>query len=256
MTLADRLMALAPKQAEPRVLTVDIETLPGTALYFSRRVDYLSIGNILTSPRMGSWAAKWRHQKSVLFCSEFHDGRAKMLDALWHLLNEADIVVSYNGDRFDLPWIRGELATAGYGPPSPFVSIDLIKTARSFRLNSNRLDDVANVYGIGRKMDAGGIELWKACLDGDAKAWAKMRAYNRQDCRLTERLAEAMGPWLKGWPHAGQWTQERDCCPACGSNVLTLVGLTYTKATPYPKLRCDDCGAYCRVLRNGQTRPA
>jgi DNA polymerase elongation subunit (family B) len=191
----------------------------------------------------------------VEFASEHHDGRGTMLSRLWALLDEADIVVSWNGDSFDLPWIRGELATAGYTPPSAFISVDLIKTARSFRLDSNRLDDVAQLYGRGSKMDTGGIDLWKACLAGDRKAWDKMRRYNRRDVILTERLLDDLWPWIKNLPHRGQWTRDRECCPSCGSTDLTLVGITYTKTLEYPKLRCDDCERYCRVNRNGDTRP-
>ena len=256
MSLSERLLDLAPRNPEPRILTIDIETLPGTALYFSRWNVNIGMGNVLTSPRMGCFAAKWYGKPTVEFASEHHDGRAKMLDLLWALLDEADMVVSWNGDSFDLPWIRGELATAGYTPPSSFVSVDLIKTARSFRLDSNRLDDVAKVYGRGSKMDTGGIDLWKACLDGDRKAWDKMRRYNRRDVILTERLLDDLGPWVKGMPHRGQWSKDRECCPSCGGTNLTLVGIVYTKTIEYPKLQCDDCAKFCRVLRGGATRPA
>jgi hypothetical protein len=256
VSLSDRLLALAPRNPEPRVLTLDIETLPGSALFFSRKVDYIGVHNILSSPRMGCFAAKWLGAAKVEFAGEFHDGREQMLGLMWDLLNEADMVVSWNGDSFDLPWIRGELATAGYSPPSAFQSIDLIKTARSFRLVSNRLDDVAKVYGVGRKMETGGIDLWKGCLAGDRKAWDKMRRYNRGDVLITERLLTALGPWVKGMPHRGQWTRDRECCPSCGGTDLTLVGISYSKTLEYPKLRCDTCDKYCRVLRNGDTRPA
>jgi hypothetical protein len=37
---------------------------------------------------------------------------------------------------------------------------------------------------------------------------------------------------------------------------MDLVGLVYGKTTAYPKLHCNGCGAWVKVLRNGDTRPA
>ena len=45
-------------------------------------------------------------------------------------------------------------------------------------------------------------------------------------------------------------------CPTCGGTDLDLIGLVYGKTTAYPKLHCQGCGAYVKVLRNGDTRPA
>jgi DNA polymerase elongation subunit (family B) len=256
VSLSDRLLALAPRHKEPRVLTIDIETLPGTALYFSRWNVNIGMANVLESPRIGCFAAKWYGKRTIHFHSEHRDGQKAMLERLWHLLNEADVVVTYNGDSFDIPWIRGELAVAGHDPWSPFLSVDLIKTVRRFKFDSKRLDDVVQRYGIGRKMDTGGIELWKGALAGDSKAWAKMRRYNCMDVEITERLLDEVRPYATSLPHLGQWTRDRECCPSCGGNDLTLVGLVYGKTTAYPKLHCEDCGAWVKVLRNGDTRLA
>jgi hypothetical protein len=81
VSLSDRLLALAPRHKEPRVLTIDIETLPGTALYFSRWNVNIGMANVLESPRIGCFAAKWYGKRAIHFHSEHHDGRDGMVRA-------------------------------------------------------------------------------------------------------------------------------------------------------------------------------
>ena len=57
--------------------------------------------------------------------SQWTHTREDMLLGIRDLLDEA--VVTYNGDRFDLPKMMGEFALAGIKPPAPVTSIDVLK---------------------------------------------------------------------------------------------------------------------------------
>lgn len=258
MSLSDRLLALAPKRKEPRILVYDVECAPALARVWGLHDQNISIAQVVEPPRMLSWAGKWHGERKVHYWSEFHHSREEMARRSWEMFDQADIVVGYNHVRFDNLWCNTEWMRHGLGPPSAWVDIDLLTVhRRRFRHLSNKLAWVTEQAGLPTKLDTGGMELWNACLQGDPKAWAKFKRYNVNDVEITSQLFELLRStgWITG-PHLGQWTGNRECCPSCGGVDMDLIGLVYGKTTAYPKLICLSCGSYCKVLRNGDTRPA
>lgn len=252
MTLKDALAAEGPR--DPRILVIDIETSPALVWTYDLKVDYISPSNIVEPSRVLCFAAKWHGEDRIVFHSE-QDGRKPMLEEAWRLLDEADAVCSYNGVKFDLPHLQREFVLNGYGPPSPWHDVDLLKEVRKhFRFMSNRLGYVTEQLGLDRKGDPGGMATWLGCLQGDPDAWKTMARYNRQDVAITADLFDYLRPWLK-LPHAGLFTGNEAACHACGSTRLTPAGVSRTKTAAYLRFSCA-CGAWNRVLSNGKTRPA
>lgn len=258
MGLSERLLELAAPAKAPKVLTLDIETSPAIVMAWGLWDQNIGTNQIVEPSRVICFAAKWLDAKAVMFHSEHHDTRADMVAAAWRLLDEADVLVTYNGPAFDVKHLQREFLLAGLGPPSPWVDIDLLAVARRrFKFLSNKLGYVTDTLGLPTKLETGGMQLWTDVLAGDAKAWATMRRYCKRDVVTTEILYQFLRK--QGWitvPHLGQWTGDRECCPSCGGSDLDLVGIVYGKATAYPKLRCQTCGGYVKVLRTGETRPA
>jgi DNA polymerase elongation subunit (family B) len=200
---------------------------------------------------MISFAAKWYGDKKVLFYSEHHNGRAEMVRAAWDLLNEADIVISYNGISFDVKHLQREFLTSGLTPPSPFKNVDLLRTVRTeFKFPSNKLDYVSKAIGIGEKLKHEGQELWNLVLAGDSKAWERMKKYNIQDVKLTESLFDHLGSWIKTMPHLSLWTQKPHACHRCNSGNLIHDGFGHTSSAVYIRLHCQDCGAWNRGINS------
>jgi DNA polymerase elongation subunit (family B) len=253
VTLAD---ALEAGNRPPRVLTLDIEVSPNVAYAWGLWDQNISTTQLIEPSRVLCFAAKWIDARKPVFYSEHHDGRPAMVEAAWDLLNEADIVVGYNHVRYDIPHLQREFVQAGLLPPSPWQNVDLLKVNRSaFKWPSNRLGYVTDALGLDTKLDTGGQELWNRVLAGDAKAWAKFKKYNIQDVVITEQLFVLLSPWVKG-PHRGLWEKNLKGCHACARKRLRPDGCVYTKTRIYPRAQCRDCGAWNRILPNGQTRPA
>src|SRR5207253_3872004 len=104
-------------------------------------------------------------------------GRERMIKEIWKLIDEADAVVHYNGQKFDIPHINTEFIRQGLGPPSPFHHIDLCKIVKkTFLFPSAKLKYVAKELGLPGKVEHDGFPLWVRCIEGDKKAWARMRA--------------------------------------------------------------------------------
>jgi hypothetical protein len=251
-------LAEALDATQPNVLVVDIETSPHLAWSFATWNTNISPDMIVEPSRVLCFAANWYPAQRVdVYCEWDEDGHAGMVRVLWELLDRADICVGYNSDGFDLKHINREFILAGLTPPSPYQTIDLLKVVRQrFKFPSNRLGQITQSLDIGAKLETGGWSLWQGVLDGDEKARRKFARYCKGDVRITsDLLAVLAGGWIKGIPHAGLWSGDMAACYACGDTNLIPDGIAYTKTTRHVRLACA-CGAYSKVMKNGQTRPA
>lgn len=253
MSLAARLAELEP--TPPRILTLDIETSPSVVYAWGLWDQNIATSQVIDPSRVLCWAGKWLGKTPVEFKSEFHHGRDSMIEAAWQALNTADIVIGYNHARFDIPHLQREFVQAGYGPPSPWVDIDLLTIARrNFKFLSNKLGYVTDALGLDTKLETGGQQLWTRVMAGERKAWAEFKAYNKQDVEVTESLYLYLRPWIKV-PHAGLFTGNVASCYSCGGTQLTADGIHRTGSNAWLRLSCP-CGAWNKQLANGETRPA
>jgi DNA polymerase elongation subunit (family B) len=230
-----------------KVLTIDIETSPNLAHVWGLWQQNVGLSQLLDSGEVLCFAAKWHGSKQVMFYSTFHDGKEAMLDAAYSLLSDADVVVHYNGARFDIPHLNREFIEAGMEPPAPFAQVDLLKVVkRQFRFPSNKLDYVVQKLGLGAKESHTGHQLWVDCLAGSAKAWALMRKYNKHDVVITEKLYDKLGAWIPNHPSVNLYNETADACPGCGSTHLQMRGYAYTKMSVFQRFVCVDCGKWSR----------
>lgn len=240
--------------SDARVLFIDIETSPNLAYVWRMFRENVSLAQLVDVTQMISFAAKWRGRKNVMFYSDFHDGHDNMVQAAFDVLDEADIVVHYNGKTFDVPHMNREFALSPtiQGPPSPFQQVDLLKTVRKqFRFTSNKLDHITQQFGQAGKVRHTGFDLWRGCLEGDPKAWSLMRRYNKGDVTELEELYDKLIPWIVSHPHLALFTDdvEADRCGRCGSTNLTRQGYAYTSVSKFQRFRCSDCGGWSRGKR-------
>lgn len=233
-----------------RVLALDIETAPNVAYTWGLWGQDVSLKQLIQPAEVMCFAAKWLGRKRVEFYSAHHHGREQMVAEAHRLLDEADVVLHYNGARFDIPHLNREFVEAGMPPPSPYAEIDLLKVVRrQFKFQSNKLEHVSRQLGLEGKVENGGFQLWVDCLAGDEKAWRMMRRYNRQDVVLLEELYDILQPWIPSHPsrllHDGSVTG----CPRCGSQRLESHGWRHTAASSYRRWKCRDCGGYSRSTK-------
>lgn len=228
-----------------KMLVIDIETSPSIAHVWGLWNQNVSLSQLRESTRVIAFAAKWVGSKRTLFYSGHSDGHDVMIARAWDLLDEADVVVHYNGRQFDIPHLNREFLLAGLTPPSPFHQVDLLDCVKKqFRFVSNKLDYVAQQLGLGHKTQHEGHTLWVRCMAGEAKAWAIMRKYNIQDVVLTEKLYEVLKPWIGSHPNVSLF--EGEGCPRCGSPDLESRGFAHTAVSKYRRYRCRACGRWSR----------
>lgn len=224
---------------EPRILLLDIETAPAVAYVWRLFDETIGLDQLISPSRMICWAAKW--YRGEWFIADERKGRKALLQPLHDLLNEADAVVTYNGDKFDLPKINGEFVANGMDPVRPVPSIDLYRTAKQLGYQSNKLMFVSQHLGIGQKVETGGFKLWRDVLAGDEAAWARMLRYNKHDVALLQTLYTKLRPYIKSHPalHVS-----KGCCPVCGSKRVQSRGNRHTKASVIERLFCTACSSW------------
>lgn len=235
--------------SEPRILTIDIETSPNLAHVWGLWQQNVSLSQLMQATQVICFAAKWHGEKKILFASDHHNGHAAMIAYAHELLDEADIVVHYNGNSFDMPHLRRELLLAGLPPPSPWKDVDLLRVVKSrFRFISNKLQNVTTELGMKGKLSHSGHDLWVRCMAGDDKAWATMRRYNMQDVRVTEELYDRLLPWIPAHPHRALYSgQEAPSCGRCGSSQLQRRGCQVTPTGRFQRFQCQGCGGWSRA---------
>lgn len=235
-----------------KTVALDIETAPAIAFTFSLWKTNIGLEQIIEQPRIIAFSYQWEDSKRVGFFSEYHHSRQEMLDAFHQILDEADVVVTYNGKRFDTPWILGELAIEGYDPPAPFQQIDLYQLIKGkFRFISGKLDYASMRLLQDRKETHTGFRLWRDCLIGteeeQRKAWALMKKYAIKDTALLFPLLEKVRPWMgTGMPNRALIDGIPDGCPTCASTDRQKRGYAYTGVSKFQQYRCNGCGAWYR----------
>jgi uncharacterized protein YprB with RNaseH-like and TPR domain len=227
-----------------KMLYLDIETFPNTVFTWGLFNQNVGLDQIVASGRTACWAAKWEGERTVLYSGLQEDTEIDMVTKVWHLLDEADIVVHYNGRKFDIPILNKEFIQHGLRPPTPYQQVDLLETARrQFRFVSNKLDYVAQFLGLGAKLQHKGMKLWVGCMDGDPADWRKMKKYNIQDVHLLPKLYKKLLPWINNHPNMALYsTEDVEVCTNCGSDHLHMKGMEHLATQSYQRYKCVDCG--------------
>ena len=172
-----------------------------------------------------------------------------VVQVLWHLIDEADIVIAHNGDKFDMRKANARFAYHRLGPPSPVRQIDTLKVARKhFMFNSNRLGDLGTHLGVGTKRSTGGFGTWAGCMRGDPSAWQQMKKYAKQDIVVLRNVYTQLRPWMTNHPNVTIFDDSKSTmsCPTCGSLKIQKRGFKRTQVASYQQFQCLDCKSYSR----------
>jgi len=231
-----------------KILGFDIETFPHEAWVWGLFDQNIGLNQIKAPGHVASWSAKFFDTDRVYFDSVERSTYAEMHQALHDLMSEADVVVTYNGKKFDVPWVQTGFVTQGLPPPH-FQHIDLLNVVRrQFKFPSYKLEYVVKALGIGEKKANEGFELWKRCMAGDKAAWAEMEEYNIHDTTLLEGLYYRVLPYIRSHPNRS--LVDGLVCPTCGSTHYKKDGFARKAGSIYQKYACNECGTPFRGTEN------
>lgn len=185
---------------------------------------------------------KWLDEKETYLFSDWEHGHKDMLKRTHAMLMEAEAVVTYNGDKYDLKKLDGEFLLHGLPPAPQPTSIDCLKAVRKFGFFMNRLAFIGPFLGLGGKMEHEGMALWTKVDKGDPKAQKRMAKYCVQDVILLEKLYKKIRPYMRN--HPANKVLKGTVCGACGGTHLQSRGPRFTKEYKIQRLQCQTCGSW------------
>lgn len=243
-----------------KILLFDIETSPMEVYTWSLFMKgYLNIENIIKDWSVLSWSAKWLFDSEIMSAKvsgkeAIARSDASIIEPMWHLLNEADMVVAHNGAKFDVRKVNARFIANGMNPTMSYRVIDTMRVAKkNFAMSSFKLDYLNGFFNLPKKIHTD-FDLWIRCVKGDETALQEMLTYNEQDVVALEELYLHLRPWIKSHPNVSLYLDiEKTMCTNCGSDDLDWAGHYYTPMGKYAAFRCLGCGAVGRSRLSAMT---
>jgi hypothetical protein len=183
----------------------------------------------------------------------------KLVKKFIKVLDSADEICAHNGDGFDLPRIRARAIIHDLPMRFDYPSIDTLKLARKragkgFKFESNRLDYIARILGVGAKIPTNG-ELWDritfpafipslypVTLDYHV-ALEEMVTYCHMDISVLKAVFFKLRPYVQhNKHHAVANGGEKWHCPECESTKVIKQGKVISRAgTISHRMMCKKC---------------
>jgi predicted RNA-binding Zn-ribbon protein involved in translation (DUF1610 family) len=235
------------KNVKRHRLFLDIETSPNVGLFWSSGFKLnIPPENIIQERTIICIAWKWEGNKKI-YCKAWDKNQndKSLLTEFVKEMHKADEIVTHNGSRFDIPWVRTRCLIHKIPMAPNFVSIDTCQTARNlFYFNSNKMNYVSQLLGTGKKTLTD-YELWKSVLlDKDPKALKTMMDYCKNDVIMLEGLHDRLKSYM---PAKSNFAKFIHLCPECGGD--TIINKRRVTAAGYKQIQyqCKVCGKYATV---------
>jgi DNA polymerase III epsilon subunit-like protein/ribosomal protein L37AE/L43A len=243
----------------PKILIFDIETAPMQAFVWKRYKENISLDQTISESYMLCWSAKWLYEEEVMgdcltAVEAGSEDDYRIVKSLYDLINQADIIVAYNGKNFDIPYMNQRFLFYDFPPYAPVQVVDPYETAKMvFRFSSNKMDNVATQLGLQNKIKTD-FDLWKGCIYGEEECLNEMLEYNKQDVVVLEEIYCKILPWIKNHPNISNYFDDKHRCTRCGSeDIKKLNRYFYTPSGKYELYRCKKCGSIFRGRKNLNT---
>lgn len=176
---------------EGRILIYDLETSPNIGWFW--RAGYkqnVQPNQILKERAIICVSYKWLGEDQVYNLSWDNEQDDKFLiEQFVEVLNEADLIIAHNGDRFDIKWLKTRALYHRIPMLPNYKQFDTLKVAKSkLYLNSNRLDYISKFLGFEGKIQTT-PDLWnKVVIKNDRTALIDMLDYCDEDVRQLENV--------------------------------------------------------------------
>lgn len=243
------------KTTSPKILVLDIETLPNAGYFFQLYKENNNFETITKERSILTFSYKWLGEAKAKGISvlTFHRPGTKfdpyndkeLVRRICDILKQADFIIAHYGDKFDMRMIRARAVINGLKSPPPVAQIDTYKLCKKhFNLNANRLDYLGKVLGLGRKIPMR-WENWQRCAEGDKEAIKEMLKYNKQDVELLEKVFLHIQPHVETKINHNLFVDKSNLiCHTCGSDKIQKRGYLMNKISRRQRYSCQDCGSW------------
>lgn len=186
----------------------------------------------ITRKNPHKWSRKLFDDKEI--CKEF----AKVFE-------QADMHVTWNGTKFDLPFLQTRMLKhrLGFLPPVPHE--DGLRTARRSLKMRRSLDNIQKFFDLGTKKEEMNLaKVWMPAAMGDPVALRQVIKRCESDVWLLEEAYLLLRPLSKVHPNVGLIDDFPEGCPKCKSRKLQRRGKVMALRHFRWKYQCSECGAW------------
>jgi uncharacterized protein YprB with RNaseH-like and TPR domain len=182
------------EQDIPKVLILDIETQALTVKTWGLFDQNIGLNQVLSDGGVLCWSAKWIGEKATFFSGTGGNPKKEkaIIKQIWKLMDEADIVLGQNSNRFDIKKLNAKFLEYELGSPSAYKKLDTLTISkRHFSFISHKLEYMTAKFCKIRKLIHSkfpGYSLWSEYEKGNKKALIEMEKYNETDILSTEEL--------------------------------------------------------------------
>jgi len=212
-------------------------------------------------------AWKWAHESTVYSVSVASDKERFANDPsddyyvtakLVSLVEQADVAIAHNGEKFDMKKLRTRCIANGFNPFCESIMEDTLKIAKSrFDFASNALAYIATRLELPEQK--GTPPKWEDVRNADYDIIKECESYCRQDIRTLVGVAERLLPWKKGGTDANMFIEGATDHPnlmvcanvLCQSdNIEPINNVVKKTRSKYQAMQCNDCGHIFGVGKN------
>lgn len=200
-------------------------------------------------------AWKWEGEDKVNFETWNNGDDKELVQKFVNLMYEADELVGHNIERYDTAFIMTRALKHGILALPKYKQFDTLKKAKyHFNFNSNKLDYIATLLGLGGKYKHSGMSMWDNIILYDLfkigtkeqrdTSMDEMIYYNCIDVALTEEVFNRLRLYTTHETHHGVLLgKPKFTCPNDGSENVELVKTIVTSTGTLKRLmKCNDCG--------------
>lgn len=161
------------------------------------------------------------------------------------ILAASDIIVTWYGARFDVPFLNSRLIAHGLDPLPPVPHIDLWRVARyKLRLHSNRLASVADFLELPSKTPLT-PKIWIRAMAGHPASLDYIKDHCQRDVEVLELAYEKLRHLVVSHPNVTLAEPLAEpACPFCGSTELQKRGWNYARVSRKQRYFCASCRAW------------
>lgn len=168
------------------------------------------------------------------------------------VLANADIWLTWYGDRFDIPYLNTRLLWHGLGIMPPIPSVDGWRAARNhLKLSSNRLANVTEFLDVQRKSPVVGWQ-WVKAAAGHRTSLNYVVEHNRKDIIALGEVYDKLRPIIRNHPNVNLVEHNLDRgtaskstpCPICSSSRVQKRGYRIAKSRRSVRYQCQACGSW------------
>lgn len=206
-----------------KVLIYDIETSYYLGKFYRTGKQWVGAHQIVKDKKIICISYKWLGEKEVYNLSwDSSQSERFLLEQFIDIMNEADLIVAHNGDKFDLKEIAARALKYDLKMLPKYNQFDTYKVAkRKFNLPAYSLNHIAKYLNLPVSKYKVPEETWDACILGNSReALKELIEYCDQDVKVLEQIYAKLVGWIQPMYYA---SEDKTASPISGGKNLRHV---------------------------------